>query len=121
MRTYGICIEAITGLLILGIFSGVVLACGQSGGALVIADLVSEFPAVKMGGSTQIECIVADRYGEGFNYEWTATGGSISGTGTMVTWTAPDVYGAYSVTVTATDDNGIESSRELSINVTESG
>ncbi len=121
MSAPSIYIKAIIGLLILSIFSGAFIGCGQAGSALVIEDLVSELPAVKMGESTKIECITADRYGNGLTYEWTATGGSILGIGSIVTWTAPDIYGTYSVTVTVVDENGSESSRELSINVTESG
>jgi len=114
-------IKAISGLLILCIFSGAIVSCSQAGSASIIENLVSELPAVKKGESTQIECITATRHGSGLTYEWAATGGSISGTGRMVTWTAPDVYGTYSVAVTVVNENGKESSRELSINVTESG
>lgn len=117
----GVYIKVILGLLILSIVSGVAAGCSQDGSALVIEELVSELPAVKRGESTQVECITADRYGDGLSYEWTATGGSISGTGSIVTWTAPDIYGTYSITVTVVDENGSESSEELSINVTESG
>ena len=121
MQVPGIYIKAIFGLLILCIFSGAIISCGQAGSASVIENLVSELPAVKKGESTQIECITAARHGSGLTYEWTATGGSILGTGSIVYWTAPDIYGTYSVTVTVMDESGRESSRQLSINVTESG
>ena len=121
MRMSSIYVKEILGLLILCVFSVAVINCSQTGGALVIEDLISEFPAVKKGESTQIECITAARYGNGLSYEWTASGGSILGTGSIVTWTAPDIYGTYLVTVTVADKSSGESSRELSINVTESG
>jgi len=121
MKVPGIYIKATIGLLILSIFSGAFIGCGQGDSTQVIEDLVSEFPAVKMGESIQVECITADRYGNRLTYEWAATGGSILGTGSIVTWTAPDEYGTYSIVVTVTDYNGGGSSRELSINVTESG
>ncbi|HEY32888.1 MAG TPA: hypothetical protein G4O10_07265 [Dehalococcoidia bacterium] len=122
MRAVGVYIKkVILGFLILIIFSGAVIGCGQAGNTSIIEDLTSEFPAVKRGESTQVECITAARYGNGLTYEWTATGGSISGTSSVVTWTAPDIYGTYLVTVTVTDKSGSESSERLSINVTESG
>lgn len=121
MRVPGVCTKAILCLLVLGVFSGAIISCSQAGSSPVIENLESEFPAVKKGESTTIECTIADGYGNGLTYAWTATGGSILGTGSMVNWTAPDVYGTYSVTVTVTDENGLASSRELSINVTEGG
>ena len=121
MRVPGVYVKAIFGLLILCIFSGAIISCGQASSAPVIENLVSELPAVKKEESTQIECITAARNDSGLTYEWAATGGSILGTGRIVTWTAPDVYGTYSVAVTVVNENGKESSRELSINVTESG
>jgi hypothetical protein len=121
MRVTGIHIKAILGSLILSILLGAVMGCGQSGSAYYIENLVSEFPAVKKGESAQIECIVDARNDSGLSYEWTATGGSILGTGSIVNWTAPDVYGTYSVAVTVMDERGRESSREVSIKVTEAG
>jgi hypothetical protein len=114
-------IQAILGLLIFSILLGTVIGCGQSGSASFIENLVSEFPAVKKGESAQIECIVDTRNGSGLTYAWTATGGSILGTGSIVNWTAPDVFGTYSVAVTVMDERGRESSREVSIKVTEAG
>jgi hypothetical protein len=46
-----------------------------------------------------IECIVSDTSGEVF-YEWSCTGGNISGEGSMITWTAPNPIGSVTVTVT---------------------
>ena len=121
MRIPGIYIKVFLGLLIIGILAGAAISCGQAGSASMIENLVSEFPAIKKGESTQIECITAAKYGNRLSYEWTATGGSFLGTGSMVNWIAPDVYGTYSVAVTVMDESGRESSSELSINVTESG
>lgn len=121
MQVRGVYIKVILGLLALGILLSGILGCGRAGGGSLIENLVSEYPAVKQGESTHIECITAARYGSGLTYEWTATAGSILGTGSMVTWTAPDVCGTYSVAVTVLDENGNEASEELSINVTKTG
>lgn len=120
MQVSGVHIKAVLGSLVFGCILGSIIGCGQAGGGAIIKDLITEFPAVKMQESTQVECITAAN-SDSLTYEWTATGGSIQGTGAVVTWTAPDVYGTYSVAVTVMDGGGRESSRELSINVTESG
>ncbi|MBV6342571.1 Ig-like domain-containing protein [Candidatus Magnetobacterium casense] len=47
----------------------------------------------------QIECVVAGP-GESV-YEWSCTGGNISGEGSMITWTAPSPSGTIDITITA--------------------
>ena len=56
-------------------------------------------------GKTQefrIECIASNTIGE-LVYEWSPTDGQISGEGSVITWTAPDVSGEVTVTVVVTD------------------
>jgi hypothetical protein len=114
-------IKAVLGSLVLGCIVWGVIGCGQAGSGSIIEDLIAELPAVKIEESTQIECVTTGVNSDELTYDWTATGGSVQGTGAVVTWTAPDVYGTYSVAVTVRDESGRESSRELSINVTKSG
>jgi hypothetical protein len=57
-------------------------------------------------GSVQVTCTASDPDGDELSYEWTATGGYISGTGVVVEWTAPEASGEYVVTVVVTDDYG---------------
>jgi len=47
------------------------------------------------------------------SYEWTATGGDISGTGEVVSWTAPQEFGTYNVTVVADDGRGGEATSTI--------
>ncbi len=63
-----------------------------------------------------IECIVADTDIEVF-YEWSWTGGDLSGEGSLVTWTAPDTSGYVTVTVTASDIAGHMASNDITLNV----
>lgn len=63
-----------------------------------------------------IECIVADTDIEIF-YEWSWTGGDLSGEGSLVTWTAPDTSGYVTVTVTASDVAGHMASNDITLNV----
>jgi hypothetical protein len=68
-------------------------------------------------GTCEIVCIASDRDGDVLSYNWSATGGSISGTGAAVNWTAPKSVGSYNVTVTVTDRRGQEVSKQIAITV----
>jgi hypothetical protein len=48
----------------------------------------------------QIECDVAGT--DEFVYEWSCTGGDISGQGSAITWTAPDSSGTIDINVNVT-------------------
>ncbi|HEY40471.1 MAG TPA: hypothetical protein G4O18_01275 [Dehalococcoidia bacterium] len=120
MQIHAASIRIVLGLLVIGCILGGIIGCGQAGGGSIIKDLITDLPAVKIQESTRIECITAAN-SDGLTYEWTTTGGSILGAGSIVTWTAPDVYGTYSVAVTVMDEKGRESSKDISIKVTESG
>jgi hypothetical protein len=59
-----------------------------------------------------IECILSDASG-GVSYEWSRTGGEISGEGSMITWIAPNTGGTVTVTVTASDIAGNKASKSI--------
>ena len=63
-----------------------------------------------------IECIASNTSGE-LVYEWSCDGGEISGEGSMITWTAPDVSIEVTVTVVVTDvaDNSVGKSIILNV------
>jgi len=63
-----------------------------------------------------IECIVSNTDGE-LVYEWSCDGGEISGEGSLINWTAPDVAGKVTVTVVVTDvaDNIVSESVILEV------
>jgi hypothetical protein len=52
-----------------------------------------------------IECIALNISGE-LIYEWSCDSGEISGEGSLITWTAPDIEGDVTVTVKVLDDIG---------------
>ena len=52
-----------------------------------------------------IECIASNTSGE-LVYEWSCTGGNISGEGSLITWTAPNTEGYVTVTVKVFDGVG---------------
>ena len=66
-------------------------------------------------GICQIMCTASDRDGDELSYNWSASGGNISGTGASVNWTAPDSEGFYDVTVWVTDGRGVEVMKQITI------
>ena len=66
-------------------------------------------------GTVQIVCNATDRDADDLSYNWSASGGSISGTGAAVNWTAPELPGSYNVTVTVTDGGGNELTKQVTI------
>jgi hypothetical protein len=68
-------------------------------------------------GSCQIVCIASDRDGDTLSYNWSVSGGSISGAGAAANWTAPDSVGSRNVTVTVSDGRGGEVTEQVTIEV----
>ena len=68
-------------------------------------------------GKCEIVCIASDRDGDALSYNWSTSGGSISGTGVAVNWTAPEEVGSYNVTVTVTDSRSGEAMDYVTIEV----
>lgn len=68
-------------------------------------------------GTSEIVCVASDRDGDVLSYKWSASGGTISGTGAAVNWTAPELPGSYDVTVSVTDGRGQEVTEQVAIEV----
>jgi hypothetical protein len=73
---------------------------------------------INPGGSTYIECAATDPDDDELSYTWSTDGGTISGSGATVAWTAPDQVGTYTVTVEVSDGDGIATD-QLAITVLE--
>jgi len=71
-----------------------------------IASLEAEAEWIAPLGNLQVICTASDPDGDEVSYEWTATGGNISGTGHEVIWTAPAEVGMYDITVVVDDGHG---------------
>ncbi|MDH4269750.1 MAG: PKD domain-containing protein [Dehalococcoidia bacterium] len=76
-----------------------------------ISSLIADPDWTTPSGTIQVTCTASDPDGDELSYEWSASGGSISGTGTVVNWTAPEEVGIYHVTVAVTDGHGGEDTR----------
>jgi len=75
---------------------------------------------VASGGSIELRAKAADPDGDRLNYSWSATGGSVSGTGETATFNAAGVKaGSYAVTVTVDDGRGGKASCSMTVNVSE--
>jgi len=72
----------------------------------VITSLVADADWTTPSDSIQVTCTASDPDGDELSYEWSTTGGNISGTGAAVNWTAPEEVGMYDITVVVEDDQG---------------
>jgi len=82
-----------------------------------IGSLTADAKWTTPSGSLQLTCTASDYDGHVLRYEWTATGGNISGTGAVVNWTAPQEVGIYDVAVVVTDGHGGEDTTSVSLSV----
>jgi hypothetical protein len=83
----------------------------------VITSLEVNAARVFPSGSAEIFCIASGPGGAELTYEWSASGGVIQGTGSDITWIAPDSAGIYSVLVTVSDSRGGEDTDSVDIHV----
>jgi len=74
--------------------------------APTINNMIADADWTTPSGSLQVTCDASDRDGDELSYEWTASGGDISGTGAVVNWTAPQEVGIYDITVVVRDGYG---------------
>ena len=92
-------------------------SCAESNNPPVISELQPEKDWVAPSGKCILVCVASDADGDSLTFTWSATGGSFSGTGSVVTWLAPDTPSTYAITVTVTDGKGAETSKQLSVDV----
>jgi len=82
-----------------------------------IKALAPEEAPVIRNQTVDIYCSAEDRDGNPLDYTWQSEAGVISGSGAMITWTAPDEMGDYSITVTVEDDGGLSDETTIEIEV----
>lgn len=85
--------------------------------APTINSLVADADWTLSSGSINVTCDASDPDGDELSYEWTSTGGNITGAGTEVIWTAPQEVGIYNVTVVVKDGHGRTDTRFVSLSV----
>jgi hypothetical protein len=85
--------------------------------APVIHSIEAERDWVDVSNSITIDCLASDPDGDELKYRWLANGGTISGEGSSITWTAPDNAGSYTVSVVVDDGRGGEVTASLAVDV----
>jgi len=81
----------------------------------IITDLVANADWIAPLSNVQVSCSAADPDGDELSYQWSATGGEISGTGAAVNWTAPEETNNYDITVVVTDSQGANATRSITL------
>lgn len=80
-----------------------------------ISNLLKTPAYIAPGGTIQLECAATDPNGDPLAFEWTFSGGSFSGTGRQVVWTAPNTAGIFQVKVIVRDNKGLSAERSTSL------
>jgi len=74
--------------------------------APVINSLEADAEWTLPSSNLTVTCNASDRDGDELSYDWSASGGTITGTGPEATWTAPEEVGAYTLAVVVDDGQG---------------
>ena len=82
-----------------------------------ISNLTANSDTIEAGHNTIITCYATDQDSDQLTYTWTKTEGTISGSGSIVAWTAPATVGTYTITCSVSDGKGGEDSKSVSIQV----
>jgi len=82
-----------------------------------INSLVADADWSTPSGTIQVTCTAIDPDGDKLSYEWSPSGGSITGTGPEVTWTAPEEAGIYHVEAVVKDGSGAEDMKSVILSV----
>jgi len=82
-----------------------------------IASLTAEARWITPSNSLSVTCNASDPDGDELSYRWSATGGDISGTGSVIRWKAPKALGIYYITVIAEDGHGASATKTVFVSV----
>jgi len=85
-----------------------------------IKSLTPDSSTVLRKHSTFIFCTAADKDNDTLSYSWNASGGSVFGNGSFITWSAPDTAGTYVVRCVVSDIHGAQVTAADTITVVQS-
>ena len=83
----------------------------------VISKVTANPAEVLYGDSTTIIGVVADPDDDPITYSWSASEGTITGTGRQVTWVAPDKSGNFNIALTALDNRDGQTTGSVTVTV----
>jgi hypothetical protein len=103
-------------LTIAGIVVAALLLLTPSCTGVLIISLEAETPGwTEPLGSLWVACNASGSGGGDLSYQWSASGGNISGSGPQVVWIAPEQVGMYDIAVVVTDGEGGQDSASISL------
>jgi hypothetical protein len=85
--------------------------------APVISSLVAEHTNLYPLGNTVITCSAVSPQGTPLNYKWVSSDGTITGSGSSITYEAPKTYGDFHVVATVDDGLGNTASKTVTVTV----
>ena len=85
-----------------------------------IKSLSADSTIILLGSGIKVYCTATDKDNDVLSYAWSVSGGSISGSGSQVNWTAPNSVGTYFITCLVKDGNSGEVNDTINIKVVES-
>ncbi|MFH1860308.1 MAG: hypothetical protein ABH870_04770, partial [bacterium] len=84
----------------------------------IIGSLTASTSTLAPGGSSTITCTATDPNNDMLTYTWTATIGTITGTGSQVIWTSPLPSGTYTIICEVSDGKAGTDSQSVIVTVT---
>jgi len=85
----------------------------------VISNLTANPSSIETNQTSTITCGATDQDGDTLTYTWTKNGGTISGSGSSITWVAPSIAGTYTITCTISDGRGGQDNESINVEVFE--
>jgi hypothetical protein len=81
----------------------------------VITNLEAEAEWIAPLDSLQVTCNASSSDGSELSYEWSTTGGNITGTGPEVVWIAPEEVGMYDITIVVEGSQGRKDTESITL------
>jgi hypothetical protein len=83
----------------------------------VISSVTANPQELVVGQSATITAVAADPDDDPITLEWSASGGTIAGSGSKVTWTAPNNSGSFTINLKVSDNRGGQATGSVTVNV----
>lgn len=104
-------------ILVITLITMFCVGCDLINRAPIINELAADNDYLCMGASSEIHVIATDPDNDELTYTWITPLGEIKGEGTSVSWQAPSMPGAHTITLTVTDSRGRNTTKTLTLNV----
>ncbi|MBE0430311.1 MAG: hypothetical protein IBX67_00630 [Dehalococcoidia bacterium] len=102
--------------VIIGAAAILLLASACTGSPFpTISSLTSDATWTAPGDSLRVSCVASVSGGGELSYSWSASRGTVTGSGPVVDWTAPQQVGMYDITVVVTSAQGRTETQSLSL------